>query len=413
MPDTTATRQKPSEPTLSPPHRMPLKKGLALATSAFFVANLVYLATAWLSHRHWFAQPTESHGTVITPTQLVQGRLIRHDKDTNTYLPDADGRLALAVQTAVFDAQQRPLIEVHVGPFSGNRQYRLAWLSSADEDPHFFILNQPVAGVSLTDLSLAEGWQGRIRQLGLISEPLFPMGWSHAQNTAARVGDVQWPQPDLWQALRHQWHAWLSWMPPRYGDINHLPFTPQLPWYASPVVVLVLVAALLGGLMAYRKRKAWPVIVAMAIGSLFVALINAPQGFGLQKWASQSVTGVNEKPVVLNSDRPLKPVIDAIRQSLDEIPESARQIIILGNDYHALRLYWYLLPQNVMWFPGWSERIAAAIQTNRVFVVPFEDKTGFNLLIEAAKATKRPYQVTPIANQWWLVSLGTAGELPQ
>ncbi len=411
--NTLAASKHSSESNQSPMASLSAWQWTGQVLLAVAVIGLVFLLTAWLSHRHWLERATGTADTVSPTLQLVQGRLLRQDKNSQTYLSDSDHRVALALHTSPFDADTRPVIEVHLPRASSNRQYRLAWLSSQDKMPHFFILNQPVAGVSLTDLSLVDGWQGRIRQLGLIAEPLFPLGWAGEQKSPLTVGTVQWPQPDLWQTLRHQWHTWLSWQPPRYGDINHLPYSSQLPWYASPGAVLAIAMALLGGLAAFRKREGWLILPALLAGSLFMAVFNLIQVFHLQRWSQHASLQPGESQPVLSSDQPLKAVIAAIQQALQKKGTAGSQVVILGDDYAALRLYWYLLPHNAMWFPTWSEPMLATIHNGAIFLVPFHNKPLFAGLINSVQATTQPYEVTRAGEGWWLVSVNPSGEKRQ
>ncbi len=384
---------------------------LLVATVSFLI---IFVAVAFFSHRHWWQSgKLEKEELGPVPVQLVSGYLLADKADT--YLPDASQTVALAIPLPDFDASLHPLLEVELPNASEHWQYRLAWYSSDRKSPHFFVINQPVNGISLTDLSLVDGWQGRIIRLGLVVEPLFPLGWSGTPEEGITIKDIRFPAPDLWQAIRHQWHAWLAWQPPRYGDINHLPYSTQIPSYATPTAVVFLTLVVLIMWRWFRHQWHFPdFFSAVAGGSLALIILSMPQWYHTSQWATESPKSrtIAGEPM-LTSDQSLGIVIQTLLSQEKGQPPGNEKIYILDNDYEALRLYWYLLPRNSMWFPGWTTEMAEHLAPGQVYLTPSRKKSEFNELLHQAQKKGLGANVTRASADWWLVTIKTAKETAQ
>jgi hypothetical protein len=287
---------------------------------------------------------------------------------------------------------------------TGNRQYRLAWVTDQSAEPHYHLLNQPLNGISLSDLSTVENWQGRITRVGLIIEPLFPLGLLGNNRQAVEIGQARFPEATFWQAVRQQWHDWFNWQPPRYGSLNHLPYGRQLPWFATPVAVIGIgcfLAFLLAFWWTCRSRYGTSHLILFSVltASVLMVLVSVPQATGLNHWAAQSDT----KPSLLTftADETLLPVIKAVVQQ----PGGDQKIVLLADDYEALRLYWYLLPRNVMWLAGASEELFEGLEGGEILLIPVIRERPFNLAMQRLQMLGWKAQITKAGDNWWLIRL--------
>ncbi len=370
-----------------------------LALMQLAVLAVVFFATAWWAHSDWV---TGQGRALALPMHGVQGKLVRHEPQRQVFLPDASGQVAVAFDTKPFLAVEKPQLEVQLPGNTGNRQYRLAWVSDQSAEPHYHLLNQPLNGISLTDLSTVENWQGRITRLGLIIEPLFPLGLLGNNSQVVEIGQARFPEATFWQAVRQQWHDWFNWQPPRYGSLNHLPYGRQLPWFATPVAVIGIGCFLtfllaFWGIRRFSCRISQRILFSVLTASVLLVLVSVPQAIHLSHWAAQS----DNKPALLSftADETLLPVIKAVVQQ----PGGDQKIMLLADDYQALRLYWYLLPRNVMWFSGASEELFEGLEGGEILLIPVIRERLFNEVLQRLQALGWKAQITRAGDNWWLI----------
>ncbi len=310
--------------------------------------------------------------------------------------PGGDGVMTIALMGHPFDAMEYPVFEFFVSQNDAQYQYRLLWKRIGEDRPYFHILNQPVNGVSFSDLSSEENWQGRIEHLGLVIEPLFPLGLLPVADTAVTVQGFHLPAPDFWLKLRSQWHEWFSWQPPRFGALNHLPVHRALPWYATPTAVMSM-ATLFTGLLFRVRSRSW--LALLVFGSLLLWIVEWPQWRLFHQWATGRDMTEKRAELALTGDQSLLPVLRLLRNQTEV---QNKKIVVLSSQYEGLRLYWHLLPENIMWIPALSRDQLAVLPANTFILVPVASESVFLQLLNDLLSFGRQPAVNR-AGQWWVL----------
>ena len=288
---------------------------------------------------------TDSIDLLKTKPTLIFGKSINKSEDGYEIILNEEGETTILLQSMTLDSANFSQLNYNISNLPLNYNVELTWINVNKKNPQFKTLLQ--ANGQMQSIYLPQEFEGIIAQIGLNFSPQFHLGIKQSNDEPIVLKTVILGNQNFNKNIFTLLHYWFDYKPWNYKSINHLPLNKDLPYYAQPLVFilvwLVICTLIIAFIVKTRLTTTLMFIFAAWLMLDFIFILNLNRQLTWSNWLS--VESKNKIP-----DKRLYEIAQKVTQVLNDKSDSNQKkhkIFILSEDYYQkLRLNYHLLPVN-------------------------------------------------------------------
>ncbi|HHL32014.1 MAG TPA: hypothetical protein ENJ41_05455 [Oceanospirillales bacterium] len=308
---------------------------------------LLYSIVAYLFVGNSHANKTKN--LLQNNPQLIYGQQVSVENGFQFKLDDL-GEAAIILKTESFNASDYTQLNLRIKQLPINYQVQLVWIVNEQEENNEIRLLQPNGDNIVDVLSYVPAWQGQVLQLGLRILPHDHLGIAITSTQAIELEYAQLENSHFLKNYLVLFNYWLQYQPWSYRSINHTKLYQHLPFYAQPLVFILmwLFSALFIVYVIDKKVGNVTLIVLVTTAWVYLDIIYLHNNVQRNSWV-QSIYANGDKPLPdeeLNKlAKQVKTLLGLKNNKLDKL--KYHKVLILSSDrYHRARLIYHMLPVN-------------------------------------------------------------------
>jgi hypothetical protein len=281
--------------------------------------------------------------------RLVYGQQLPSEQGFQFKL-DELGEAAIILKTDTFNARDYKQLNLRIKQLPINYQVQLVWVVKEQEENNETRLLQPNGHNIVDVLSDIPAWSGQVVQLGLRILPHDHLGIASASTQAIELEYAQLENSHFLKNYFTLFNYWLQYQPWSYRSINHTKLYQHLPFYAQPLVFILmwLFSALFIIYVIDKKIASLQLIFMIIAAWVYLDIIYLQNNAQRNSWV-QSIYANGDKPL---PDEELNKLAKQVKSLLGlknnklEVIKSHKVLILSSDRYHRARLIYHMLPVN-------------------------------------------------------------------
>ena len=290
----------------------------------------------------------ETNDLLTNKATVIYGKLISNQKLLEFEL-DELGEAAILFNTPSFNAADYSQLRLSIDGLSKNYQVQFVWVNKLNSAPNEMQLLQANGEIQVDLLSRTPHWDSKIFQLGLRIVPQEHLGLARASGQTVKINSALLSGGSLFNNFSTLAAYWLKYDSWNYRSINHLKTNAYLPFYAQPLIFILIWLLLCTVISLFVfKIKTPNVILFVLFAWLFLDILFLQNSSAKNVWANE-VYSSDEKQLPdedLNKlALQIKSLLGLNNDKKDKI--KSHKVLILSSDrYQRARLIYHMLPVN-------------------------------------------------------------------